>query len=435
MKLQPYKKYKHSDIEWLGEIPEHWNNCRNKEIFYEISDKSETGKETLLTVSHITGVTPRSEKNVNMFFAETMEGYKICQEGDLIINTMWAWMGALGTSKYMGICSPAYNIYRAYREIDYTHQYFDCLFRIPNFIVEMTRYSKGIVASRLRLYPKDFFRIKTPLPPLQEQTQIANYLDQKTIQIDQKIHLFQQKINKYTELQKALINETVCRGLDKNVPMKDSGVEWIGEIPVHWEVSAIKRLFEVIGSGTTPKSGSKEYYENGSVNWINTGDLKNNIIEKCKYKVTTKALEDYSTLKIYPKNTLLIAMYGATIGKIALMNIEGCTNQACCALGKSKQLKMKYLFYWFLSNKNKVVSLSFGGTQPNISQNLIKDLIVHIPPIKEQIDIINFLNKKTTQIQKITTNLQSQIHTLKELRKTLINDIVTGKLKVPSVHE
>lgn len=200
---------KDSEIEWIGVVPEHWDVVRNKQIFRERSILSSTGTETLLTVSHITGVTPRSEKNVNMFMAETMEGYKICRQGDLIINTMWAWMGALGTSNYFGICSPAYNVYMPVKNIPYDRRYFDYLYRTPNSIVEMTRNSKGIVSSRLRLYAKDFFQIETPLPPLSEQKEIADYLDTKTTQIDQIIQTINTQIEKLKELRKTLINDVV----------------------------------------------------------------------------------------------------------------------------------------------------------------------------------------------------------------------------------
>ena len=200
---------KDSGIEWIGDVPEHWEVIRNKQIFQERSILSSTGKETLLTVSHITGVTPRSEKNVNMFMAETMEGYKICHQGDLIINTMWAWMGALGTSKYFGICSPAYNVYMPVNNVPYDYRYFDYLYRTPNAIVEMTRNSKGIVSSRLRLYAKEFFQIETPLPPVSEQKAIADYLDTKTAQIDKIIQTINTQIEKLKELRKTLINDVV----------------------------------------------------------------------------------------------------------------------------------------------------------------------------------------------------------------------------------
>ena len=233
-RISRYKNYKDSGEKWLGKVPEQWKVVRNKEIFAERNTRSQTGTETLLTVSHITGVTPRSEKNVNMFMAEIMEGYKLCEIGDLLINTMWAWMGALGTSNYRGICSPSYHVYLPRKNIPYDHRYFDYLYKIPSAVVEMTRNSKGIVSSRLRLYPRDFFQINTILPDNVTQKAIADYLDTQTAQIDRKIDLLNQKAGKYRELRQTLINETVTRGLDKTAVTKDSGIDWLGQIPAHW---------------------------------------------------------------------------------------------------------------------------------------------------------------------------------------------------------
>ncbi len=138
------------------------------------------------------------------------------------------------TSPYDGICSPAYGVYAPRKDVPYCARYFDYLFRTPNAIVEMTRFSKGIVSSRLRLYSDKFFQIDVPLPDLAEQQAIADYLDAKTTQIDRRIDLLTQKAAKYRQLKQSLINEAVTRGLDKSAPMKDSGVAWIGEVPAHW---------------------------------------------------------------------------------------------------------------------------------------------------------------------------------------------------------
>jgi type I restriction enzyme, S subunit len=200
---------KDSGVDWIGQIPAHWKIARNKEIFTERNELSTTGEETLLTVSHITGVTPRSEKNVNMFMAESMEGYKVCHPGDLIINTMWAWMGALGTSNYSGICSPAYNVYKPNKNVPYDHRYFDHLYRIPRSVAEMTRNSKGIVSSRLRLYPRDFFQIQTILPDAATQKAIADYLDDRTAQINRIVETINAKTELLKELRKTLINDVV----------------------------------------------------------------------------------------------------------------------------------------------------------------------------------------------------------------------------------
>ena len=171
-----------SGIPWLGEIPVHWEIERTRWLFRERDERSETGEEELLTVSHLTGVTPRSEKDVNMFEAETTEGYKICLAGDLVINTLWAWMGAMGVSPMKGIVSPAYNVYQPGPRLD--PSFVDALVRIPVFAQEVTRYSKGVWSSRLRLYPEGFFEVFFAVPPIDEQRAIVAHITAETAKLD-----------------------------------------------------------------------------------------------------------------------------------------------------------------------------------------------------------------------------------------------------------
>ena len=212
--LDPNVEMKPSGVEWIGEIPRHWEVRRNKRIFYERDDRSATGKEELLTVSHITGVSPRAEKkNVGMFLAETLEGYKHCSVGNLVINTMWAWMGALGVSTFDGIVSPSYNVYQL-KSSEYLPRYYDYLYRIPNHVTEIIRWSKGIWHSRWRLYPDAFFSMFTITPPFREQAQIVDFLDCKTEQIDELISAEQRKIELLKEYRQSLISEAVTGKID-----------------------------------------------------------------------------------------------------------------------------------------------------------------------------------------------------------------------------
>ena len=206
---------------------------------------------------------------------------------------------------------------------------------------------------------------------------------------------------------------------------RPSGIDWIGDIPEDWEMRKISRSFKTIGSGTTPTAGSEEYYTNGTINWINTGDLNDGILSSCKKKITELAFDKFSTLKIYPKGTLLIAMYGATIGKTAILDFEACTNQACCALADSKIFHSKYVFYWFLSSKTDIINLSYGGGQPNISQEIIRFLKLPFPTIPEQTAIAEYLDEKTAQIDKLIANKLRLIELLKEERTAIINQAVT----------
>ncbi len=203
-----------SGVENTPSSPDHWRRLRNKNVFREVVDLSADGVGELLTVSHITGITPRSMKNVNMFEAVTLEGYKHVAPGDLAINTMWAWMGALGTSRYEGLVSPAYGVYRPLPDVPYEPRYFDYLYRTPAYVVEMTRNSRGITSSRLRLYPESFLRLPVVVPPLAEQREIVVDLDKRTSRIDALIAKAQELITLAKERRAALITEAVTGRID-----------------------------------------------------------------------------------------------------------------------------------------------------------------------------------------------------------------------------
>lgn len=159
-------------IPTIPEVPSSWRVLRNKKFMREVNRRSPDGSGELLSVSHITGVTPRSEKTVYMFEAESTVGYKIVQPGDLVINTMWAWMGAAGTARTVGIVSPAYGVYTIDKSV-MVPEFFDILVRTPAYVTEMTRFSKGVTSSRLRLYPEEFLALRSPVPPVKEQLEIV----------------------------------------------------------------------------------------------------------------------------------------------------------------------------------------------------------------------------------------------------------------------
>lgn len=196
-----------SGIEWLGAIPAHWQTENTKWLFDEIDDRSEDGTEELLTVSHLTGVTTRAEKDVNMFMAESNEGYKRCRAGDLVINTLWAWMGAMGVAEQDGIVSPAYNVYRPTQAFD--PNYLDLLVRTPMFVAEITRYSKGVWSSRMRLYPEGLYEASMPVPPLAEQRQIVRTVAQEVQHLDALREVTKSIITLLEERRTALIDQAI----------------------------------------------------------------------------------------------------------------------------------------------------------------------------------------------------------------------------------
>ena len=210
---KPYPKYKDSGVEWLGQVPEGWEVKRGKFFFKEVDNRSFTGQEELLSVSHITGVTPRSEKNINMFKAESYIGYKICSPGQIAVNTMWAWMAAVGVSKHTGIISSSYHTYKQ-KDNFFNNDFLDLLLRIRPYKILYTLNSKGITSSRLRLYPDDFLNILFLCPSIKEQESILNWFKKKTINLDQAISRTEREISLMQEYRTRLISDVVTGKID-----------------------------------------------------------------------------------------------------------------------------------------------------------------------------------------------------------------------------
>ena len=197
---------KRSGIEWIPMIPADWSSFRGKHLFYETNERSETGSEELLTVSHKTGITPRNQKNVNMFMSESLVGYKICREGDIAANTMWMWQGAIGVSAYYGLISPSYNTYHQ-RNGAFDSQYLDYLLRIQPLVEQYNICSTGITASRLRLYPEQFLSIKFVVPPMEEQQEIVKFLHSRVDEMDSIILKKERFLTELENYKKSLIYE------------------------------------------------------------------------------------------------------------------------------------------------------------------------------------------------------------------------------------
>ena len=207
--LNPDAPMKDSGVDWIGEIPAHWEVKRAKYVFDEIDERSTTGKEELLSVSHTTGVTPRSEKNIMMFMAEDYTGSKLCQPGDVVFNIMWAWMGALGVSENHGIVSPSYGVFRSKRAGRFNNWYLEHLLRSWGYVQEYNRRSTGLHSSRLRLYAQMFFAMEIGFPTKAEQDQIEAQTKDRLSLFDRSIDATQREISTLNEFKQTLIANAV----------------------------------------------------------------------------------------------------------------------------------------------------------------------------------------------------------------------------------
>ncbi len=261
--LRPYPSYKDSGVDWLGDVPEHWEIMRFKYLLTEPDARSDSGAEQLLQVSQYTGVTERKHTNRQDepdTRAASLIGYKQVQPRELAVNIMLAWNGSMGVSPFTGVVSPAYCVYRFGANTE--PWYFHYLLRSPSYKVRIKEVSTGVVESRLRLYTDDLYRLEGLLPPLPEQAAIVRFLDHADRRIRRYIRAKQKLIKLLEEQKLVLIHRAVTRGLDPNVRLKPSGVEWLGEVPEHWEVVALKRVLRQLVDcehKTAPAVGESDY--------------------------------------------------------------------------------------------------------------------------------------------------------------------------------
>ena len=204
---------------------------------------------------------------------------------------------------------------------------------------------------------------------------------------------------------------------------RDSGVEWLGKIPSHWKVKKISHLFAV-GSGTTPPTDYSEYY-GGGIPWVTTSELRESVVTSTEKSVTKKALRAFSALNLYPKGSIAVAMYGATIGRLGILGTEAAVNQACCVFSKPEGIEIWFWFYWLQFRRPYLISLGYGGGQPNLSQELLKSIRVPIPPLHEQRNIVHSLDRDTAKVDELVAKKERLIELLQEKRTALITRAVT----------
>ena len=431
-----YPKYKETEVIWVKSLPDNWELLRVKyfSIFrngysFKGTDFYDDEKYPVVRIGDIQdGKVNLSEaKKVSKDIYEEAKKFSN-KKGDILLALTGATIGksAIYDTDEISLLNQRVAALRPNKKANI--DFLKYLIEAPEFktLIDFECYG----GAQENIGKGQITSAKFPIPSLPEQHTIVRFLDYKTGQIDSFIANRQKQIELLKEQKAGIINKAVTKGINPNAKMKDSGIEWIGKIPSHWEIWKVSRLFKKIGSGTTPKAGTPAYYENGTIPWVNTGDLNDSILESCETFITEKAFDDHSTLKIYSKGTLLIAMYGATIAKLSILNFDACTNQACCALANSKLIEIDFAFNWFLSQKQNIINLSYGGGQPNISQDVVRSIRIPLPPSKEQKEIIDFIKEETSNVVNLISKYQKQIDLMQEYRTSLISQTVTGKIDV-----
>ena len=431
-RVNPYPAYKPSGIPWIGDVPEHWDVQRAKAVLRPIDVRSQTGNEELLTVSAERGIIPRDSANVTMFKAESYVGYKLCWPEDLVINSLWAWAYGLGISRHHGIVSSAYGVYRPIPATNINPSYLHSLVRSCPFQWELQVRSKGIWISRLQLTDEAFLGAPIPLPPPPEQAAIVRYLDHADRRIRRYVNAKRKLIALLEEEKQAIINRAVTRGLDPNVRLKPSGVEWLGDVPEHWEIRRLRQCVSISG-GMTPSMEVRRFWD-GLVPWVTPKDMKQAVICGSSVKITDAAISETSLQLIEPPVVLMVVrgMILARRVPIAYTTVPVTINQDMKAMRAVKGTSARFLAHSLDSAQKAFIPLidEAGHGTRRLPTERWRELLIAMPPPSEQSAIVDYIDKATTVGEAAIARARRQLELVQEYRTRFIADVVTGKLDV-----
>ena len=435
--MRRYEGYKDSGVEWLGEVPSHWEVENSKRVFSYRKDKAEKTDEQL-TSSQKYGVIPQ-----NLFM--DLEGRRVTvvefnyeilkhvEKGDFVIS-MRSFQGGIEYCNYTGCVSSAYVALIPTSKVH--SQYYRFLLKSGRYI-EALQSTSNLVRDGQALRYENFCMVPLIVPPLSEQQKIAQFLDDKTAKIDQAVDLAEKQIALLKEHKQILIQNAVTRGLNPDVPLKDSGVEWIGQVPEHWEVKRFRNLFD-FGKGL---SITKENLQDEGIPCVNYGEIhskygfeviperdalkcvdskylvfKNSMLNKGDFVFadTSEDIEGSGNFTYLNSSTRIFAGYHTVITRLKITAIH------------------RYIAYYFdsLSFRNQIRNKVKGVKVFSITQSILKGTFMLLPNLKEQQQIANYLDKQTAKIDQAIALKTAHIEKLKEYKNVLINDVVTGKVRV-----
>ena len=408
--LKPYSDYKDSGLPWLGKIPSHWNTPRTKARFRLRTELSGTahGKELLSVYTHI-GVRPRKDLEERGNKASSTDNYWAVYRGDIVCNKLLAWMGAIGVSQFDGVTSPAYDILQSTRPL--VPEYYHELFRTRLYLSQFKANSRGIMDMRLRLYFDQFGQIPIIEPPVEEQSAIVKFLAALDRRVNRFVKAKRWLIALLTEQKQAIITQAVARGLNPNAKLKPSGIDWLGDIPAHWEVRKLKHLAkmesgESITSLTIEAAGAYPVFGGNG-------------------------LRGYTTAFTHDGDYALIGRQGALCGNVNFVSGKFWASEHAVV----PTLRPNVHVHWFaeLIRTMNLRQYSQSAAQPGLAIEMISNLSVPLPTLNEQLEIAASIVRQARCTIDAMETAQREIDLIREYRTRLVADVVTGKLDVRAV--
>jgi type I restriction enzyme S subunit len=420
---------KDSGVSWLGDVPEHWNVLPNRALFAEVKDRDHPDEE-MLSVTIASGIVPQktllAESSKKDSSNLDKSAYKLVQPHDLAYNKMRAWQGAIAVSDHRGIISPAYVVMRLRERQD--ERFFHYLYRTPQFAGEAERWSYGITSDMWSLRPEHFRLICTALPPVPEQTSIVRFLDHADRRIRRYIRVKQKLIKLLEEQKQAVIDRAVTRGLDPSVRLKPSGVEWLGDVPEHWDVRRAKQVSQILRGKFTHRPRNDPSLYDGPYPFIQTGEVARAGKSITGYRQTLNE-RGLAVSKMFPAGTLVMTI-AANIGDVAVLDFEACFPDSVVGFVPRSGVERDYLYYVFRAMKPELLREAPVNTQGNLNIDRIGSRKIPLPPAGEQQEIVRQIEQSTADLNSTIERAEREIFLLREYRTRLIADVVTGKLDV-----
>ena len=445
MNLKPYPEYKDSGVQWLGDVPKHWDILRAKHVFKTIDIRSKNGTEELLSVSGRLGVSPRKNVNVTMFKAESYVGYKLCWSGDLVVNSLWAWMQGLGFSKHHGIISSAYGVYRLSKELSNDFKFFDYLLRSNAYLWELRVNSKGIWRSRYQLTDDSFFCIPIIIPESEDRKKISRFLDYKTTQIARFIKAKKQMIELLKEQKQVIINDAVTG----KIVIKDEGgrlkaekrpdssfiphpSSFLQTVPEGWEVKRIKSISHIrYGLGQPPKEK-----EDGLPLIRATNVDHGKIVIKDLLRIDINDVPA-SRDAVLREGEIIVVRSGAYTADSAIIPKEYTGSVAGYDMVMTVFKAMpEYVALALLSKylrDDQLIQASMRAAQPHLNKEELGSSFIILPQNEEQEIIVLVTEKKLNALAQAISRTEREIALMQEYRTRLISDVVTGKVDVRDI--
>lgn len=414
-----------SGIPWIGEIPKGWEIRKVKDVFVRKNEKAHQDNPVILSLARA-GVKVRDVSTNEGQMAESYYDYNPVEPFDLLVNPMDLYSGAnCSMSLVSGVISPAYVNLRAKGGV--CSRFYDYYFKTQYWSMAFFAHGKGIsFDNRWTLGVDTLFRYNVPFPSVLEQQKIASFLDGKCAEIDEMITLQEKIVEELKAYKQSVITEAVTKGLNPDVPMKDSGIEWIGEIPEHWEVCRLKNVFR-LKTGTTP-DGYDVIGEGDKIAWFTPSDISDegNVLYDSERTLLKSAVGE---VELFPIGSIMFVGIGASAGKLGYTNIEGYSNQQITALIPNG-VNGKYFYYFLIADKRRLKDNAFFTTLPIINNGYLSQNKMLCPPSCVQNEIADYLDTKCTEIDNLISIKLSKIDSLKEYKKSIIYEYVTGKKEV-----